>query len=481
MIKRLTEGVRNPERPAPWPVGVGWLAALAGWITVLFLLCAVVLGQRASTWVRVLVVFAGSAAGVATTAVLFRSAPQVRVCRQQAEQLHAFCRAIRKAAGTLELAEILESAANVIVEVTGVRGCSIKLLDSTSGKMKATTIVGLDRETSNAALDIVENLYRQGMMARQSIVVRDIYMRDFPAVDEQFESLICVPLHLEERLLGAICIFGERGQRLSAEMTSLLSSLGNVVSLAIAHALVYERLQSLVQSKTRFMFQASHELRSPLNTVQSMARTLFEGHLGRLTRRQREMLERIDHRCQSLSDIVGDLLVLAVGRAELTTLQPQPLDFLALIRENVGFFETRAREKGIELELRSAVSEAVVLGSREVLASVVTNLLANAIKYTPAGGRVRVRLSETETQLVLEISDSGIGIPESEQGKLFTEFFRASNAKAFSSSGTGLGLTIVKAAVEQHRGSVEMDSREGGGTTFRVLLDKAKGRGPDSG
>jgi signal transduction histidine kinase len=261
-------------------------------------------------------------------------------------------------------------------------------------------------------------------------------------------------------------------------MTSLLASLGDVVSLAIAHALVYEKLKNLVETKTKFMFQASHELRSPLNTIQSMARTLLEGHLGELSLGQRDMLSRIDLRAQTLSDIVGDLLVLAVGRAELTTLRPEPVDFPKLLCEQVRFFETRARDRNVSLEVHSTISDATVMGSRAGLASVITNLLSNAIKYTPEGGRVCLHLFESKEQLVLEVSDSGIGIPKAEQDKLFTEFFRASNAKAVAGTGTGLGLAIVRATVEQHGGTIQVESADGQGSTFRILLNKAEVKRP---
>ena len=412
--------------------------------------------------------------GIALSRIVFLNSPRVRTCREQARQFHAFCKAIKQAAGTLELQEILDSAAKVIVEATGVQGCSIKLLSSKTGKMIARTIVGLGKDSADQAFDIVEDIYRKGSLGRESIVVRDIYMRDFPAVDEEFESLICVPLYLEEKPLGAICIFGERGQRLSPGMISLLSSLGDVVSLAIAHALVYEDLKNLVQTKTKFMFQASHELRSPLNTIQSMARTLLEGHLGKLSKKQLDMLSRIDLRSQMLSEIVGDLLILAVGRAELATQKPEPVDLQKLLHDNVRFFETRAEEKRVELQLHNRVQDGTVLGSREGMASVITNLLSNAIKYTPEGGRVTVSLVESKEQVVVEISDTGIGIPKEEQSELFTEIFRATNAKEMARIGTGLGLAIVKATVEQHGGSIDFESERGRGTTFRISLNREK-------
>ncbi|UCF96965.1 MAG: GAF domain-containing sensor histidine kinase [Spirochaetaceae bacterium] len=432
------------------------------------------LEDRVSILLRVIVVLVGSFVAVAVSRAFFLNSPRVRTCREQARQFHAFCKAIKQAAGTLELQEILDSAAKVIVEATGVQGCSIKLLSSKTGKMIGRTIVGLGKDRSDQALDIVEDIYKKGSMARESVIVRDIYMRDFPSVDEEFESLICVPLVLEEKPLGAICIFGQRGQRLSPAMINLLASLGDVVSLAIAHALVYEDLKNLVATKTKFMFQASHELRSPLNTIQSMARTLLEGHLGKLSTKQIDMLSRIDRRSQMLSEIVGDLLILAVGRAELSTLKPETVDLKGLLLDNVRFFETRAREKRIELQLHNRVEDGVVLGNREGLASVITNLLSNAIKYTPEEGRVTVSLFESKEQVVVEISDTGIGIPKEEQSELFSEFFRASNAKEMARIGTGLGLAIVKAMVEQHGGSIDFESERGKGTTFRILLNRVQ-------
>jgi len=208
-------------------------------MALLFFLSGILLEDRASILVRVLVLFGGSFVGIAVSRVVFLNSPRVRTYREQARQFHAFCRAIKQAANTLELKEILDSTARVIVEATGVQGCSIKLLSSKTGKMIARTIVGLGRDRSDQAFDIVDDIYRKGAMARESIIVRDIYMRDFPAVDEEFESLICVPLYLEEKPLGAICIFGQRGQRLSPGMITLLASLGDVVSLAIAHGLDY--------------------------------------------------------------------------------------------------------------------------------------------------------------------------------------------------------------------------------------------------
>jgi signal transduction histidine kinase len=461
------------DLPAIRAVDLLWIAFLSLWIVLLFVLGRLFIDLRASPLLGGLVLLVANGVGIATAGLLLFHSPRIRSLRMQARQFQTFCRAIKQAAGTLELQEILDSAAQVVTEVTGVRGCSIKLLEPGTGRMRARTAVGLERGVIDQALDALERTYQPGMLTRESLVVRDIFMRDFPSVDEEFESLICVPLRLEEQILGTICIFGERGQKLPQEMIALLASLGDVVSLAIAHAFVYENLKNLVEAKTRFLFQASHELRSPLTAIVSMAKTLQEGHLGELAERQKEMIGRIALRAQTLSEIVGDLLVLARGRARLATLKPVRVNLRKLLEEDVRLFEAKVQEKGIGLQVHDRAGEAGVKGNAEGLHSVVTNLLANAIKYTPEGGRIDLRLFESKEQLVLEVSDSGIGIPKGEQDRLFSEFFRASNACSISRVGTGLGLVIVKSIVTQHGGSIDVESEEGKGTTFRIFLPKA--------
>ncbi|MQY76718.1 MAG: GAF domain-containing protein, partial [Spirochaeta sp.] len=365
-----------------------WLVVLSICFVGIFVLCEVLAVSHFHIVLRALLILPVALLSILLTYFLFKNSPVVKIYRRQAGQFHAFCRAIKQAAGTLELQEILDSAAKIIVEVAGVRGCSIKLLDSKSGEMKAGTIVGIEPEDSEVALNAVENLYQQGTINKQPIIVKDIFLRDFPSVNEEAESLICVPLRLEDINLGAICIFGERGQKLSAEMISLLSSLGDVVSLSIAHAFIYSDLKILGETKTKFMFEASHELRSPLNSIQSIARTLLEGHLGELGEKQKEMISRIDIRANMLSEIVGDLLLLDMGRAELSAFNPKRVNFAKLLQENVKFFENRAEEKEIDVELYTLIQDASVYGSEEGVRSIITNLISNAIKYTPPGGRI---------------------------------------------------------------------------------------------
>jgi signal transduction histidine kinase len=415
----------------------------------------------------------GATAGSVGAVLVFRNSRRLRFLNLRARELQAFCEAIKRATTTLELQEVLDTSAGVIVEVTGVAGCSISLLDARTGKMQTRSLVGVKESAAAEAID------SRDLAEGRPIIIKDIQQRAFPEVDDQAESLLCVPLRLE-KVLGAICIYGEQGQRLPPEMISILSLLGDVVSLAIAHSFVYEDLKQLVEAKTRFMLQTSHELRSPLNAIQSIGDTILGEYAGPLGEKQRELISRIVVRAKNLSDTVNDMLALAKGRVELATLKPVRVPLARLVREAAGFYQDQAKEKRVSLEVRCVLSEAPVLGNEEGLRSILGNLISNAVKYTPGGGSVVISLAEDAGSLVLETIDSGIGIPKTEQGRLFTEFFRASNARTACETGTGLGLMIVKSKVEQHGGSIQIESREGRGTTVRIrlpgILEDATGR-----
>ncbi|RKX79148.1 MAG: hypothetical protein DRP87_04075 [Spirochaetes bacterium] len=401
-----------------------------------------------------------------------RVSKKMKYLEIQANQCTTFCQAIRKTARTLELQEILDSAAKIIVEITGVRGCTIKLLDPQSGKMKVRAIAGIEQEKINSAIDIAESMYQKGLMEGEAVLVRDIFLRDFPSVDEESESLICVPLRHEDKILGAVCIFGERGQKLSQDMILILSSLTDIVSLSISYSTVYENLKNLVKTKTDFLFKTSHELRSPLYAISSMAKTLLEGYMGELNAKQKEAVSRIAVRSQILADTVNDLLTLAKGRAEISTMKFTSVDLNRVIKETLRFLEMKIQEKNIRIELDTPTRELFLKGNEEGLRSIILNLIDNAIKYTPNGGSVFIRVYDDKRNIRMEVKDSGIGIPENERDNIFDEFFRASNAKTVSEKGTGLGLSIVRSTVEQHGGTIEVESQERKGTTFVVIFPK---------
>ncbi len=231
-----------------------------------------------------------------------------------------------------------------------------------------------------------------------------------------------------------------------------------------------EELQRLEQYKSDFMTTVAHELRSPVAGAQSLLRTLMRGLAGGLSEQQKEILNRIDLRLSGLLELVNDLLDLAASKTFEETRPLEAVNLSAVIRQVVDYFSIEVDQKGVSLALELPAEDTEVMGTEDGLQKIFTNLVGNAIKYTPQGGKVTVKASNFQDNVEIVVTDNGIGIPQKELPRLFEEFFRASNARHAGIVGTGLGLSITKQFVDQFGGTIEADSVEGECTQFRVRL-----------
>jgi signal transduction histidine kinase len=248
-------------------------------------------------------------------------------------------------------------------------------------------------------------------------------------------------------------------------LAALSLQIGNVFSRKRAEAEA-ERL------KDEFVGLVSHELRTPLTSIVGYLELVHEQDGDRLSDDSRRFLDVIERNSRRLMRLVGDLLFVVQMEARPLGVASGPVDLADVVAESIESARPRAEEKGVRLEGRLA-DVASCDGDQGRLAQVVDNLVANAVKFTPSGGAVVVELAERDGRASIVVRDTGVGIPADEQGQLFQRFFRASNAAARETPGVGLGLTIVKAIVEAHGGTVAVRSREGRGTTFTVALPVA--------
>jgi PAS domain S-box-containing protein len=230
-----------------------------------------------------------------------------------------------------------------------------------------------------------------------------------------------------------------------------------------------ERLRELDRLKDEFIALVSHELRTPLTSIRGYTELLLDGEAGKLTDDQRQFLGVVERNAHRLLHLVGDLLFLAQVEAGKLVLDIGALDLGNVASESVETARPQAEAKDITLTLATGPIP-LIAGDRARIGQLLDNLVSNAIKFTPDGGRVDVRVRAHKQRAVLEVRDSGMGIPASEQQFLFQRFFRTSTATEQAIQGTGLGLAISKAIVEAHSGRIAVTSEEGEGTTFRVTL-----------
>lgn len=246
-------------------------------------------------------------------------------------------------------------------------------------------------------------------------------------------------------------------------------------SLVQAHVIARQAeavqvLRELDQAKSDFVSTVSHELRTPLTSISGYLEMLQDGDGGELPEPTKRMLTVIDRNATRLRNLIEDLLTQSRIDAGRLRLELTTVDVGSVLRTVHEAMRPLAVANQVTLSLQ-APGDLKVEGDPVQLEQVFTNLIGNACKFTPAGGQVRVELAADEEDGVLvQVSDTGMGIPGQDIGNLFTRFFRASNATAAALPGTGLGLAIVREIVQRHGGWIDVESELGGGSTFSVWL-----------
>ncbi|MFK0242301.1 ATP-binding protein [Microbacterium sp. NPDC090281] len=233
------------------------------------------------------------------------------------------------------------------------------------------------------------------------------------------------------------------------------------------------RAVEVARMKDEFVGMISHELRTPLSAIIGFL-DLLQNDPGRpLTDDQQEFVGIIERNAQRLLNLVGDLLFTAQVESGRFPLEREEADVAELVRSAARSAGPHAQREGIELIAEVGVDAVPVFVDAGRVGQAIDNLLSNAIKFTPRGGKVTAGVRQVDGGVEFFISDTGVGIPEDEQGMLFTRFFRASTATRNAVPGVGLGLTITRAIVLAHGGTMEVTSQEGVGTEFRFVLPAA--------
>jgi len=245
---------------------------------------------------------------------------------------------------------------------------------------------------------------------------------------------------------------------------------GKTVELEKANA----ELRELEMAKSRYLRKVAHELRSPIAAVQSSLRVVVDGLTGELPPKAEEMIGRAESRTWALLKLVNDLLTLSRAREVKLLERREPVSLRAVAERVAGLLSARAQGKSVRLQVQFPADLPPIMGDPEAVEQMLTNLTANAIKYTPEGGQVTISGQRSSGGVELHVSDTGIGIPEEDIPNIFNEFFRARNAREYAKEGTGLGLSIVKSIVDGLGGTISVQSTVGKGTTFIVSLPSAQ-------
>jgi PAS domain S-box-containing protein len=422
-------------------------------------------------------------------------------------------RATRLFNSTLQLDEVLQRVVQMATEVLG-ESCTINLLEAEKEHLTPVATYHADPQARQARLQIQrDDPIRIGDPAS---VVGLAAVTGFPYLVKDarrdarvkyaerlhIASLIAVPLIAKTKIVGVLATSLTTPSRQFTEADlRLATALADRAALAIENSRLYEQervlrqtleglnrqIQEANQRKTEFVTLVSHELRTPLASIVGYTELLLGEEGGLLSTRQREWLSIIGHNADRLETLTNDLLDTARIEMGQIELKHTPLDLIPLIQDVARALRPQIARKGQWLTLELAAALPAVVGDADRIRQILTNLLSNALKYTPTGGRITVAAREDAGCVRVAVQDTGIGLTPSEQARLFTPFFRAQHDTAQRVGGTGLGLAITRTLVELHGGAITVTSLPGQGSTFSFTLptpqepeDTAVGPAPSS-
>jgi PAS domain S-box-containing protein len=367
--------------------------------------------------------------------------------------------------------------------------CAVDLLE-TDGSLKRLAVAHVDPAKVEWAHEL-EKRYPHDMNAQRGIpnVLRTSRSEIYPEITDEmlvagardeehlrlmrdvgFASAMIVPLVLQGRTLGVITfIYAESKRHYLPEDLVLAEILASRAAIAIENARLYRSAQEANRLKDEFLAIVSHELRTPLTAILGWATILRTQKLDEQTSTQ--ALETIERNAKSQSQIIEDLLDVSriiSGKLRLDIRQVEPVSFIEAAVESVL---PAAQAKGIRLQKILDTSLSPVSGDPARLQQIIWNLLANAIKFTPKGGRVQIRLERINSHIEITVSDNGQGISAEFLPFVFDRFRQADSTTTRQHGGLGLGLAIVRHLVELHGGAIRAESPgEGLGATFTVIL-----------
>ncbi len=287
-----------------------------------------------------------------------------------------------------------------------------------------------------------------------------------------------IPIVHEQHTIGAATIESDRENAYGNQDLDAAVRLVDHVTVAIANSLLYAEVHSANMAKSEFVSIVSHELKTPLTAIRGYTDLMLAGLTGEISPQQREYMSTIVTNVSRMMDLIKDLTDISRMDTGQLHVNLEPLPFANVVSETITSVQSLADSKHISVHLDMPTNLPLVMGDHQRLVQVLTNLLGNACKYSPPNTDVQVSIERSfnennEPIVWCSVKDSGYGISEEDQAKLFTKFFRSNDPNVRLSSGTGLGLFITKGIIELHGGELTFKSQLGKGTTFSFSIIEA--------
>ncbi len=323
--------------------------------------------------------------------------------------------------------------------------------------------------------------YGDGLAGRAWQAGKPLWIRDIgnpqslisaaDASASQLHTAIAVPISDTTGIVAVLNVFADVAEDAEEEIVALISGIAAHIGQFLQQRMVADLQRQLTRSKDEYLALVGHELRTPLTSISAYTGLLREADAETLATQGPKLIEVIDRNTAQLRRIIDELLELSALDTGHAPLSAAPFDLVAVIRDAVAAIGEPESANGVPMTVTADLPESLVIpGDAHRLRQVIENLLGNAVKYSPDGGHITVRLRPTDTSAVLSVSDTGMGIAPEERDKLFTRLYRATTVREQAIPGSGLGLALSRAVVERHHGTISLEPHEGPGTTVCLRL-----------
>ncbi len=423
-----------------------------------------------------LVSFAAQAAIAIENAKIFTRTDQALAERvQELEALQMFDHELQS---SLVLNNVLDITLTNVMDALGLSMGLIGLVREDEEGLLLLAQRGMPMEMGRYKIDpwpwqrgVIGRVARTGEVGWSNDISQ---MPEYIPKNHRTRSLLVVPIMRDERVIGVIDLESTEPDYFSKDDVSFVKLMSNHAAMAIENAYLFDQVRVANDAKTEFMNVAAHELKVPMTSIKGYAKLMKMGAAGGLTDKQTEFLGVIGNNVDRMARLVTDLL--DVSRIEADRIRLELSQFLIqdVIDEVVSSLRTQIDNKNLNLSIEVDNTLPELRADQGRIIQIVTNLLSNAYKYTPENGAIWVSAEshsvEGEPGISVTVGDTGYGMSEEDQAKLFTNFFRSADENIRNEPGTGLGLSITKKMIETHGGELTFESELGKGTAFTFTL-----------
>jgi signal transduction histidine kinase len=397
-------------------------------------------------------------------------------------QLERIVEISRYLSSTHDLTRLLQAVVDVACELTQSEAASIMLFDPASGELRFEAAPDFQRNSLKTITVPLESsvagwifTHARPMVLQDAASDPRVYREVDKTLKSQTKSLLGVPLMVKQKSIGVIEAVNKKNKgQYTEDDLNVLETLAGQAAIAIENARLVKKLQDanaelmrLDRMKSDFIAIASHELRTPLGLILGHSTFLKES----ISEPYQEQMEVIIRSAMRLKEIIEDMATIAHEEKGQSRVRKEEFSISGLIVEVAKKFLDEARRKGINLDVDTPPKDPLnIIGDKEKIAVVLSNLLENALTFTDEGGQVGVKAETDEGYVKVLIVDTGIGIPDKEQDRIFDRFYQVESHLTRRHGGMGLGLSIAKAMVEMHNGQIWCESKEGMGSLFCFVL-----------